>query len=400
MSPTDPLPESDERIPGSPDDYLVALPAYPDSPWPYPESPAPESPFIRKPHPNVWWASLWTLGVILIQIPGALIGLVIGFILVAVAPGLFGVGRGGVADLLEAAKGPGIALALVITHLMIIGLGLLVLRLALGRDWTRQVALRRPGTSHLFLVIAAFPCVVVLGNVVYSLLRALGVPSVSDLGIPGMEQMNDILAPWPWPFAVFAIAVLPAIGEELWCRAFFGRGLVGHYGAVAGVLFSSFFFGVMHVDPAQGSMAIFMGIFLHYVYLTTRSLWMTMLLHFLNNGFAVLAPRVSFFEVLAAPPKEIPLAIYATIAVLFVGVVAALYQSRARLVAADGNGPPPWRPPYPGVAYPPRGSGTEVAHPLPNVWLLLLVAAAAAALVGAWLVEYLHPGLLQRFPSF
>src|SRR5207253_10760140 len=64
-------------------------------------------------------------------------------------------------------------------------------------------------------------------------------------------------------------------------------------GIIPGILLTSFFFGAIHIDPHQGAMAMLLGIFLHYVYLTTRSLWMPMLLHFLVNSFSVTADKRS-----------------------------------------------------------------------------------------------------------
>jgi hypothetical protein len=55
--------------------------------------------------------------------------------------------------------------------------------------------------------------------------------------------------------------------------------------------------------------------------------------------------------------------IYAGALVLLAAVAVGLYLSRARLAGADG-GPPPWRPSYPGVEYPPPYTRTVVSRPL------------------------------------
>src|SRR3954468_23799191 len=118
-------------------------------------------------------------------------------------------------------------------------------------------------------------------------------PSLSDTGLGGMEEMEKAFGSWPVLLGVFLIGVLPGIGEELWCRGFLGRGLVGTHGVVLGILGTSFLFGLIHVDPCQGTMAMLMGVGLHVVYQLTRSLWMPMLLHFLNNSLAVVMARVA-----------------------------------------------------------------------------------------------------------
>ncbi len=188
---------------------------------------------------------------------------------------------------------------------------------------------------------------------------------------------------WALPPAVFIIAVMPAIGEELWCRAFLGRGLVGKHGYVLGVLGTSFLFGAIHVDPAQGMVAMVMGIGLHYFYLTTRSLLIPMLMHFLNNALAVVLPSIPSLVKLGQDNNqgERSVALYTGGAALLFAVCWALYQSRPRLID-DGSGPG-WRPPYPGVALPLPGSGTRLeATPLSQGSLALLAGGVAAFAVG------------------
>src|SRR5262249_32034141 len=163
------------------------------------------------------------------------------------------------------------------------------LRIVAGRDWPRQVALRLPSLTHVLLTLAIIPAFMVLGSGAYALLRQLGVPSLGDLmpGMPKMEEMAKMFEAWPTVMAIAVLGLLPGIREELWCRAFLGRGIVGRHGVVLGVLGVSFLFGLIHIDPAQGLMAMFMGIVLHLLYLMSRSLLIPILLHFANNSLAV-----------------------------------------------------------------------------------------------------------------
>src|SRR5205085_9678359 len=85
---------------------------------------------------------------------------------------------------------------------------------------------------------------------------------------------------------VLVMAVLPALGEELIFRGLIGRGLLARWGVVAGVLWTSVLFGLVHLNPAQAIAVIPIGVILHFVYLTTGSFWAPVLLHFLNNAFA------------------------------------------------------------------------------------------------------------------
>jgi uncharacterized protein len=156
---------------------------------------------------------------------------------------------------------------------------------------------------------------------------------------------------------------------------------------VLGILATSFFFGLIHVDPCQGTMAMLMGLWLHFVYLMSRSLWLPMLLHFVNNSFGVLVPSSSILDkMLDSPPQTIPVFVYLSAVLVVFGVAFALYQSRARLDVKMPGQVLVWRPAYPGVEYPSAESGMKVVHPAPSLivaalaggGVLLFVAACAA----------------------
>lgn len=351
------------------------------SPEWHPELGLPERSLVQKPrwpHPNFGWSLLWCLLFLIVtQVPGGILGIVVALGLPRLAPHTFSLNDLGNRNSLfqSDAMSIGVALAIVVAELSVVFFPLLIVRLIVGRDWTRQLALRRPSRSHTLLALASLPAFMLLGNVAYNYLRkVLHLPSLSDLGFGGMEEMVDIASKWPWGFAVLVIGLGPGIGEELWCRGFLGRGLVGNYGAVLGVIATSFFFGLIHLDPCQGTMAMLMGLWLHFVYLMSRSLWLPMLLHFINNSLGVLAPRFSFLQLLDSPPQSIPVFVYLAAALLVVGVAYALYQSRSRLEPKMPEQIFAWRPTFEGVEYPPADSGMQVVHPAPS--------PAAAALAG------------------
>jgi uncharacterized protein len=378
LPPLDYPPPTDEAIPPSPPDFPPTRSISQPRRW---------------PHPNFGWSILWCfLFVIVTQVPGAIIAVLVMVGLALIAPDQFP--QGALSDKAALLKsepmGVALAVAFFIAELLVIGFSLLVIRLVVGRDWTRQLAVRRPGLAHTLLTLASFPAFVLLGNSAYEVLRHnLHMPSLSDYGLTGMEEMTQIFSKWPWGFAVLVIGLGPGIGEELWCRGFLGRGLVGNYGVIWGVIASSFFFGLIHVDPCQGTMAMVMGLWLHFVYLTTRSLWLPMLLHFLNNSLAVVATRIPQLEIVDAKPSEIPAVVYATAALLLVGVAYALYQSRARLEPKTPEQIFLWRPAYEGVEYPPNDSGTQVAHPLPSLLALALAGGGFVLFVAACLLKSL-----------
>ena len=343
-------------------------------------------------HPPIWWALLWCVGMILLtQVPGGVIGAAYILFVALFFPAELNFRAGGTPQEMMAQPQiqVGIGLAVGIAHLLLILFSLVVLRIVAGRDWARQVAWRLPTLSHVGLILAMAPAFMVLANLVFYVLRdKFHLPTFLDPrkndGVPDMEAMINA---WPLALAVALIGILPAISEEFWCRAFLGRGLVGLHGYVAGVLFTSLLFGLIHLDPCQGGMAAVVGVLLHYVYLTTRSLLAPMLLHFCNNAGSVVLSRWSDdLEPLNKAmdlnaPGEPTAFLYAAAALVLAAVVAALYQSRARLLLGDGE--PAWRPSYPGVALPPPDSGATVATPTPSLASLAMVALSLIAFVVA-----------------
>ncbi len=354
----------------------------------YPDEDYPRRPIVRPPHPGFWFALLWCILFLLVTqcFPGLIGGFVIVVVILVRGGGLLGGPGEGKVPLQESlTKSPvfavGMAVLFFFTEVLVVGFSWLVNRLVVGRDWTRQLALRRPGIVHLVLALASCPPMILLSNGFYLFLKnVVHVKGFSDLGFGGMEEMIKTFSTWPVAFGVLVIGIGPGIGEELWCRGFLGRGLVGHYGWL-GVVAASFFFGLIHIDPPQATYAMAAGLWLHFVYLTTRSLWVPMLLHFLNNSLSVVATHVEALKVADERVGDLPLFVFAAAAVLMAAVGYALYQSRARLASVLGEGPPPWQPPYPGVEYPPPGSGTRVVHPLPS--LVATLAAFAAFLAFA-----------------
>ena len=427
----------------------------------------------RWPHPGFGWALLWcVLFCIVTQIPGAIIVALVVAAVAILSPSTLPFETLSKPDELYKTDAVNVALAAgqFFAEILVVGFSWLVIRLVVGKDWTRQLAVRRPSLAHTLLILASVPATVFVGSLSYGLIRESGwVPSISDknplnvlyfwtavfavlgaallaarllagsgwtrklaarpaqpadllvaavilpvlvvctfvvyeglrriVGAPpgmeemkvgGMEEMMKLIGKWPVGFAVLVIGVGPGIGEELWCRGFLGRGLVGGHGVVLGVLASSFLFGLIHIDPCQGAMAMIMGLWLHFVYLSTRSLWMPILLHFLNNSLNVLETHLPSLQQLDAKPQDIPLLVYIT-GLLLLGCVAyALYQSRARLAARSPDLPLLWRPAFEGVQYPSAGSAVRVVHPSPSPLAVVLTGGVFFLFVGAcvsWLSQ-------------
>jgi membrane protease YdiL (CAAX protease family) len=327
--------------------------------------------FVRpgKPHPQFWWACVWMVVFFVVtQIIGAVLGLVLGAAFLFATAGRQGFQKmandpAGVQQSFEFSQimWPTFLVVEVISILF----GWIALRVIAGRAWHRKVALQLPSVPHFILTLLSLPAFMLIAQVV-NLATKDYVPSFG-----GLESLEAMMGHWPLWIGVLLIGLGPGIGEELFCRGFLGRGLIGNHGVVLGVLLTSILFGIMHVEPQQVIYAPVMGVMLHFIYLTTRSLLMPMLLHTLNNSLSVVEEWAKIKDVLPPWVKFVEdgglnlyfLPVYAGAAILMLAICTGLYLSRARLMAADGSGPPPWQPPYPGVEAPPPGSNTIVVRP-------------------------------------
>jgi membrane protease YdiL (CAAX protease family) len=329
------------------------------------------------PHPSAPFAFLWVLFfLIATQVPGALV--VIALIMIK------GWMDGDFASLLGMAQEQEfqesaeysfmLAPALALSQILTVVVGITVLRFTAGIDWPRRIALRLPPWHHVLLTLTLFPALVFLGEGIDKLVRPI-LPEIIH-----MENAIVSFSNWPWWLGVLIIGVGPALGEELWCRGFLGRGLIANHGVIKGVLLSSLLFGIMHVEPRQVAYATVLGVILHCVYLWTRSLFMPMLLHFMNNSLSMIqisrdGPSFELLNQIEAAGVTSPFWLYGGTLSLLACSCMALHLSRPKLSIIDPEGKPIWAPPFKGVAYPPNDSNTKVEYPFPKIssWLLVLL---------------------------
>src|SRR5262249_40169662 len=102
-----------------------------------------------------------------------------------------------------------------------------------GKDWPRRLAVRRASVTHLLLALTlCLPW----------LCFNRGIRTIAEQVLPSLpvetlwERQAERVRGAPLWFALVFIAVMPAAIEEVFFRGFIGRGLVGRYGILKGVL--------------------------------------------------------------------------------------------------------------------------------------------------------------------
>jgi membrane protease YdiL (CAAX protease family) len=228
--------------------------------------------------------------------------------------------------------------------------GAMVLRY--GRGVVRILNMSPLRPLHVLMIVGLVLPLSTLCNALYGV-AFLGWQSLTELlpflavldELNTMEQVPRIISGTSLTALLLIIAVGPAVGEELLFRGLVGRGLVARWGLMRGIAFTSVLFGLMHMHPAHALSVIPLGVAIHLLYVGTRSFWAPMLLHFLNNGFAVtLAKLASSAEVdptLADAAPSLVLMLASLTAVVVLG--ALLYRTRTRYLRPDGS---EWDPGY------------------------------------------------------
>jgi len=88
--------------------------------------------------------------------------------------------------------------------------------------------------------------------------------------------------------AVFVIAVLPAVGEEVLFRGLIQRKLVQWVGNVhLGIWLAALLFSAIHLQFYGFVPRVLLGALFGYLYVWSGNIWVPILAHFVNNGFTV-----------------------------------------------------------------------------------------------------------------
>ena len=83
------------------------------------------------------------------------------------------------------------------------------------------------------------------------------------------------------------IALIPAVGEELTFRGVLQQSLTRKMNPHLAIFLSAAIFSFIHFQFYGFLPRLFLGVLLGYMFYITNSLWASMLMHFLNNGTAV-----------------------------------------------------------------------------------------------------------------
>lgn len=117
------------------------------------------------------------------------------------------------------------------------------------------------------------------------------------LGVFMKESMQNVegtfnaLMEYPFVIVLFVLAFMPAVGEELLFRGVVFGSLNSRYKAVVSILVSAAIFGAFHMSMIKFLSTGMLGACFAYIVYKGGSIYVTMLLHFVNNAFSFVAMK-------------------------------------------------------------------------------------------------------------
>ena len=141
-------------------------------------------------------------------------------------------------------------------------------------------------------------------------------------------QLRAIKFPFEGPaWAAGAIVmVLIPIVEEVLFRGVILQGMLRRYRPRTALAAGAAVFALSHLEPVQLPVMFLVGIGLGWLYCQTRSLWLPMAAHAMNNGVAVIAHSLR-------APEQFPLPTWLAVALVLsgAGLLWAAYRGLARI---------------------------------------------------------------------
>lgn len=153
------------------------------------------------------------------------------------------------------------------------------------------------------------------------------------------QRMLEVDSIWGLLFNLLVIALIPAIGEELTFRGVLQQALTkGCKNVHVAVFITAFVFSFIHFQFYGFLPRMFLGLLLGYLYYYSGSIWTSILMHFINNGTAVVLGYLEYknltgidwehFGSTSSLPLWASIAILATSLALTVGSIVLVAKNQ------------------------------------------------------------------------
>jgi len=161
------------------------------------------------------------------------------------------------------------------------------------REFVGWIKLRLPNNNHFFmysimLLLLSYPLIQLSADLNKYMPFADFLSEEGNYIEDLMKQILVINSPADFLLKLLVIALLPAIGEELFFRAIIQNELLSSIGKKdIAIIMTAVIFSAFHLQFEAFLPRFFLGLILGYVYYWSGSIWVSISLHFINNGLLV-----------------------------------------------------------------------------------------------------------------
>ena len=170
----------------------------------------------------------------------------------------------------------------IVQQLMILGVPLFVVWY-MKSDYKKLFCLQKPkkGTvlGGICLYVGTFCLEMALTGILTKLLPA---------SAENVTASFEVLMEQPTVLIVLVMALMPAVGEEIFFRGFLYGGLKHKYNVKWAILISAIIFGAFHMSLVKLIPTAMLGACFAYIVYKSGSIYIGMTLHFVNNAFLML----------------------------------------------------------------------------------------------------------------
>ena len=167
----------------------------------------------------------------------------------------------------------------------------------------RQLGFRQPTQGWMLfagiaLMFVSLPLTNILGtwneNVNFGETLEGLLKMMEDMAADLTKRMLEVDTFWGLLGNLLVIALIPAIGEELTFRGVLQQALTRKCNVHVAVFLTAFIFSFIHFQFYGFLPRMFLGLVLGYMFYYSDSIWTSILMHFINNGTAVVVAYLDY----------------------------------------------------------------------------------------------------------
>lgn len=225
---------------------------------------------------------------------------------------------------------------LVMTQIMIISIPILF-GLYIKSDLKKIFRLNIPKVRHIIgaitLWIGTYNIVMIVTQILLSLFPQ---------NMQVVEGLNEVLFMDNLAINLLIVAVMPAVCEEIFFRGFLLSSFTNNKSKyVSGIVTCGVLFGFMHMDFIRIVPTAILGISFAYAVYKSNSIFIGMIMHFINNAFAVIVNYVmhksSLMDLAVNDTTQVAtlemnqIVVFLAIGIFFVGISCILFEDKRKI---------------------------------------------------------------------